>query len=59
MSFQRKMFDVKHLNLICADCNQAIVELPFEPQIDRPVSCRDCARKKRKSHNNRRNYKEN
>lgn len=44
---ERRMVDVRHLSLKCADCGQAIDELPFEPTSDRPVYCGDCNRKRR------------
>ena len=44
---ERKMVDVRHLNLTCADCGKAIDSLPFEPVSDRPVYCADCNRKRR------------
>jgi len=44
---ERRMVDVRHLNLKCADCGKAIEELPFEPSSDRPVYCSDCNRKRR------------
>ena len=48
MSFgERRMVDVRHLNLTCADCGKEIDELPFEPSSDRPVYCGDCNRKRR------------
>ncbi|MGC9530588.1 MAG: CxxC-x17-CxxC domain-containing protein [Candidatus Bipolaricaulaceae bacterium] len=47
MAEQRKMYDVSHLGLHCADCGTEIKELPFEPKDDRPVYCRECARKRR------------
>ncbi len=42
--FERKMFkgDWK-----CADCGKEIPELPFEPDQDRPIYCRDCWSKRR------------
>jgi len=50
MAFQqRRMYDVSHLNLKCADCGQAISELPFQPTPGRDVYCRGCAPKHRKS----------
>jgi len=48
MAYQRKMHDVSHMGLRCADCGDAIDTLPFEPSDDRPVYCRDCAQKRRK-----------
>jgi len=48
MSYQeRKMYDVSHMGLRCAECGSEIRELPFEPKDDRPVYCKDCARKRR------------
>ncbi len=48
MSFgERRMVDVRHLDLKCADCGKAVEELPFEPTSDRPVYCADCNRKRR------------
>ncbi|MBN1858145.1 hypothetical protein JW848_02955 [Candidatus Bipolaricaulota bacterium] len=44
---ERRMVDVRHLDLKCADCGKAIEELPFEPVSDRPVYCSDCNRKRR------------
>lgn len=44
---ERRMVDVRHLDLKCADCGKAIDELPFEPTSDRPVYCGDCNRKRR------------
>jgi len=44
---ERRMVDVRHLNLKCADCGKEIDELPFEPSSDRPVYCEDCNRKRR------------
>ena len=44
---ERRMVDVRHLDLKCADCGKAIDELPFEPMSDRPVYCSDCNRKRR------------
>lgn len=31
----------------CADCGAKITELPFKPDADRPIYCRDCWRKRR------------
>ncbi len=31
-------------NWQCSDCGTAITELPFEPEGDRPIRCRDCHR---------------
>ena len=54
MAYQkRKMYDVSHMGLRCADCGMDIRELPFEPRGDRPVYCGECVRKRRpnKPHN--------
>ncbi|HBV58247.1 MAG TPA: hypothetical protein DEB73_03250 [Candidatus Magasanikbacteria bacterium] len=45
----RQMFDVTSMGLKCAECGVAITELPFQPSADRPVYCRDCNSKRRKS----------
>jgi len=48
MAFQeRRMVDVRHLDLHCAECGKEIEELPFEPTSDRPVYCEECNRKRR------------
>ena len=44
---ERKLIDVRHLNLKCADCGVDITELPFEPSTGRPIYCDDCNRKRR------------
>ncbi len=44
----RKMYDVRHLGLTCADCGAPIEELPFVPRNDRPVYCQKCARNHRR-----------
>lgn len=31
----------------CAECGTKITELPFQPDPDRPIYCRDCHSKKR------------
>ena len=47
-SFQpRQMQDVSAMGLKCANCQQAITELPFTPSADRPVYCRECHRSRR------------
>lgn len=38
----RPMNDVSGMNLKCASCGTAITELPFTPDPERPVYCRDC-----------------
>ncbi len=48
MAFQeRRMVDVRHLDLHCADCGKNIEELPFMPSSDRPVYCEECNKKRR------------
>ncbi|PIY96730.1 MAG: hypothetical protein COY66_03240 [Candidatus Kerfeldbacteria bacterium CG_4_10_14_0_8_um_filter_42_10] len=42
---QRKMYQGQWT---CSECGAAITELPFEPDGDRPIYCRDCHRKRRK-----------
>lgn len=37
--FERKMYDV---DLKCSKCGAEIKQLPFEPNADRDVYCRDC-----------------
>ena len=34
-------------NWTCSECGAEITELPFEPDGDRPIFCKDCHRKKR------------
>jgi len=34
-------------NWKCAECGKEITELPFEPNQDQPILCRDCWMKKR------------
>jgi CxxC-x17-CxxC domain-containing protein len=34
-------------NWKCADCGAEITELPFQPDSDRPIYCRDCHQKRR------------
>ncbi len=31
----------------CSECGAEITELPFQPDGDRPIFCRDCHRKRR------------
>ncbi len=33
-------------NWTCSQCGAAITELPFEPDGNRPIFCRDCHRQK-------------
>jgi CxxC-x17-CxxC domain-containing protein len=46
---QREMVDVSAMGLTCANCTKAVTELPFQPNADRPVFCRDCNRERRKN----------
>lgn len=43
-SFERKMYQ-GHWK--CADCGKEITELPFKPDPDRPIYCRECWQKRR------------
>lgn len=43
---QRQMFKG---NWSCSECGAEINELPFEPDGDRPLFCRDCHRQKMKN----------
>ncbi|MBI3114941.1 MAG: hypothetical protein HYZ09_00405 [Candidatus Kerfeldbacteria bacterium] len=36
-------------NWTCSNCGNQITELPFEPDTNRPVYCRDCHRNNRRS----------
>ncbi|MEK7516134.1 MAG: CxxC-x17-CxxC domain-containing protein [Patescibacteria group bacterium] len=47
--FRPAPIDVSHLGLKCAECGTAITELPFTPDPQRPVYCRDCNARRRKS----------
>ena len=33
----------------CSECKAEIKELPFEPDVDRPLFCRDCHRNRKGS----------
>ena len=37
----------------CAQCGAKITELPFKPDKDRPLYCRDCYRKTRQNSSRR------
>ncbi|NCF75423.1 MAG: zinc-binding protein [Xanthomonadaceae bacterium] len=39
----RQMF---HGDWVCSECGAKITELPFEPNGDKPLFCRDCHRKR-------------
>lgn len=43
---QRRMYQG---NWKCAECGAEITELPFEPDGDRPIYCRDCHQKRRRN----------
>ena len=43
----RKMIDVSEKEIKCADCGKDIKELPFQPDPDRKIYCRDCYSKNR------------
>ena len=45
----RQMVDVSSMGLKCAECEVDITELPFQPDQDRPVYCKDCNRNRRKN----------
>ncbi len=47
--FQRQMFDVTSMNLKCAQCQIPITELPFQPDANRPVYCRECNQQRRQN----------
>ena len=36
-------------NWTCSECGAEITELPFEPDGQRPIFCRDCHQKRRQS----------
>ncbi|MFA6322125.1 MAG: CxxC-x17-CxxC domain-containing protein [Candidatus Buchananbacteria bacterium] len=36
-------------NWTCSECGASITELPFEPDGDRPIFCRDCHRKRKQN----------
>lgn len=46
--FQKKMFDVSHLNIKCKSCGIDIKELPFMPREDRldNIFCSECNAKR-------------
>jgi len=50
-SGQRQMYQG---NWTCSECGAKITELPFEPDGERPLFCRDCHRQKRNSRPQRR-----
>jgi len=47
--FPPKSYDVSSLGLKCAKCNIDIKELPFQPDPNRAVYCRECNQKRRRS----------
>jgi len=54
--FQRQMFDVSEMNIICKDCGAPIAQLPFNPDPNRlnSIRCQECMRKWRESRPRRR-----
>jgi len=47
---EKKSFSSREMvkgNWQCADCGKEITELPFTPDPDRPVYCKDCWSKRR------------
>jgi len=48
---QRQMYQG---NWTCGQCGASITELPFQPDGDRPIFCRDCHRAKRQDRPRRR-----
>jgi len=49
MSYQNQSDDRQMIqgNWSCSQCGAAITQLPFEPDGDRPLFCRDCYRNKK------------
>lgn len=43
----KQMFDVTSMNLKCVKCQVPITELPFQPDPNRPIYCRECNTKRR------------
>jgi len=41
-------------NWTCSNCGNPITELPFQPDGDRPIFCRDCHRQRRQDRPKRR-----
>jgi CxxC-x17-CxxC domain-containing protein len=46
---QRQMFDVSKLGLKCMTCGRDVLELPFQPDINRPVYCKECNKRKKEN----------
>jgi len=44
---ERKMIDVSDKGIKCAECGADIKELPFEPDPNRKIYCKECYRKNR------------
>ena len=44
---ERKMIDVSDMDIKCAECGTQIKELPFKPDPNRKIYCRECYRKNR------------
>jgi CxxC-x17-CxxC domain-containing protein len=40
----------------CSGCGAKITELPFEPDGDRPIFCRECHRERAKNRPNKRRF---
>ncbi len=40
----------------CSECGEAITELPFQPEGDRPLYCRNCHRARMQSRDGGRRY---
>ncbi|MDD5071870.1 MAG: hypothetical protein PHQ42_04005 [Patescibacteria group bacterium] len=52
MSDQNNSFGQRQMyqgNWTCSGCGAEITELPFQPDGDRPIFCRDCHRQRRDS----------
>ncbi|PIT89485.1 MAG: hypothetical protein COU27_00085 [Candidatus Levybacteria bacterium CG10_big_fil_rev_8_21_14_0_10_36_7] len=49
MSYQNQSDDRQMIqgNWSCSQCGAAITQLPFEPDGDRPLFCRDCYKNKK------------
>ena len=48
---ERKMIDVSDKGIKCAGCGADIKELPFEPDPNRKIYCKECYRKNRQQNN--------
>jgi len=59
---QRQMFDITDLNITCAECGKAIIELPFQPTKKEDgtfgnLYCFDCNKKRRANSGPRRDFR--